>query len=175
MKRVFALLLCAVMVLTAAACTKNETNTSSVEESSSIEEVSSVETTSSEDAEVSSEEADTSSEEETSSEEIGTYTMEEIVSEIQAEMDSMKDSYAEMGINMNIIARDNSLVYQYQYSEDVGDLDAMKEALEAAISEQDSVFENLLTMVKNAVPDANGVVVEYLNADGTLIFAKEYK
>ena len=90
-------------------------------------------------------------------------------------IDAMKESFASQGMTIDVVAEGNSLVYRYQYSTAVGDTDAVKSVLEDAISAQDSVFEDVLTSVKSLVPDAESVVVEYLDADGSTIFSKEYK
>lgn len=167
MKKLFAMLLCAVLALTAAACTKNETASSAVNTSSASEDVSSTGEETSSDADVSSTE-DASSQDET-------YSMEEFVALSKDSIDAMKESFASQGLVIDVVAEGNSLVYRYQYSTAVGDTAAVKAALEDAIVEQDSVFEGVLTSVKSLVPDAESVIVEYLDADGSEIFSKEYK
>lgn len=168
MKKLFAMLLCAVLALTAAACTKNETASSAVNTSSSTsEDVSSTGEETSSDADVSSTE-DASSQDET-------YSMEEFVALSKDSIDAMKESFASQGLVIDVVAEGNSLVYRYQYSTAVGDTAAVKAALEDAIVEQDSVFEGVLTSVKSLVSDAESVIVEYLDADGSEIFSKEYK
>ena len=167
MKKLFAMLLCAVLALTAAACTKNETASSAVNTSSASEDVSSTGEETSSDADVSSTE-DASSQDET-------YSMEEFVALSKDSIDAMKESFASQGLVIDVVAEGNSLVYRYQYPTAVGDTAAVKAALEDAIVEQDSVFEGVLTSVKSLVPDAESVIVEYLDADGSEIFSKEYK
>lgn len=167
MKKLFAMLLCAVLALTAAACTKNETASSAVNTSSASEDVSSTGEETSSDADISSTE-DASSQDET-------YSMEEFVALSKDSIDAMKESFASQGLVIDVVAEGNSLVYRYQYSTAVGDTAAVKAALEDAIVEQDSVFEGVLTSVKSLVPDAESVIVEYLDADGSEIFSKEYK
>lgn len=167
MKKLFAMLLCAVLALTAAACTKNETASSAVNTSSASEDVSSTGEETSSDADVSSTE-DASSQDET-------YSMEEFVALSKDSIDAMKESFASQGLVIDVVAEGNSLVYRYQYSTAVGDTAAVKAALEDAIVEQDSVFEGVLTSVKSLVSDAESVIVEYLDADGSEIFSKEYK
>ena len=126
------MLLCAVLALTAAACTKNETASSAVNTSSASEDVSSTGEETSSDADVSSTE-DASSQDET-------YSMEEFVALSKDSIDAMKESFASQGLVIDVVAEGNSLVYRYQYSTAVGDTAAVKAALEDAIVEQDSVF-----------------------------------
>ncbi len=89
----------------------------------------------------------------------------------------MADSVEANGMTLEIIARDNSLVYSYQYIVDLGDLSVVGEALDAAMEQElfSSTFDGVLEQLKSVVPDAESVIVEYLSQDGQLIASKEFK
>ena len=67
------------------------------------------------------------------------------------------------------------MVYIYQYTVDVGDVSAIRDGLEAAMESLSSNFEGILDQLQSAVPEAESVIVEYLDKDGQLIYSKEYK
>lgn len=102
-------------------------------------------------------------------------TLEQFVTLIQPQIDAMKESLEESGQKLDIIARDKSLVYIYQYTVDVGDVSAIRDGLEAAMESLSSNFEGILDQLQSAVPEAESVIVEYLDKDGQLIYSIEYK
>ncbi len=104
-------------------------------------------------------------------------TLEQFIALIQPQIDAMADSVEANGMTLEIIARDNSLVYSYQYIVDLGDLSVVGEALDAAMEQElfSSTFDGVLEQLKSVVPDAESVIVEYLSQDGQLIASKEFK
>ncbi len=104
-------------------------------------------------------------------------TLEQFITLIQPQVDAMADSVEANGMTLEIIARDNSLVYSYQYIVDLGDLSVVGEALDAAMEQElfSSTFDGVLEQLKSVVPDAESVIVEYLSQDGQLIASKEFK
>lgn len=102
-------------------------------------------------------------------------TLEQFIALIQPQIDAMQESLEESGQKLDIIARDKSLVYIYQYTVDVGDVSAIRDGLEAAMEALSSNFEGILDQLQSAVPEAESVIVEYLDKDGQLIYSKEYK
>lgn len=102
-------------------------------------------------------------------------SVEAYVASMQDEIEALVGSMAGDGMGLQILARGNSLVYQYQYSMDLGDTDAVKQALEQALDTQDATFESVLDSLKAEVPSAESVIIEYLDKDGNLLFSKEYK
>lgn len=98
-------------------------------------------------------------------------TLEAYIASIQAELDELT---AALGTDIKIFARKNSLVYSYQYAEDIPDIEAMRAALEEAMETQASVFQALYTGLKGDVPSLESVTVEYLAADGTMIYSREF-
>ena len=87
----------------------------------------------------------------------------------------MTAALAEQGINMKIKVRGNSLVYSYQYTEDLPDLEAVKATLEESLDSVSSTFKVLLQQMKTEIPSAESIIVEYLAKDGTEIYSKEFK
>ena len=54
-------------------------------------------------------------------------------------------------------------------------MSAIRDGLEAAMESLSSNFEGILDQLQSAVPEAESVIVEYLDKDGQLIYSKEYK
>ena len=102
-------------------------------------------------------------------------TLETYIASIQSEIDEMTASLAAQGLNMKVEARGNSLVYVYQYAEDLADIDTMKVALEQSMEDAASTFDSILALLKAEIPSAESIIVEYLSKDGTLIYSREFK
>lgn len=102
-------------------------------------------------------------------------TLEAYIAGMQSEIDAMEAEMAEQGMSIKVEARGNSLVYSYQFSEDIADLETMKAAFEQSMESSSSVFENILTQIKAEIPSAESIIVEYLTKDGTEIYSKEFK
>lgn len=113
--------------------------------------------------------------ESTAADEAITYTVEEYVDLIQEVVAEMSDSLKDSGLTVTIEARGKSLVYKYQYINDVGDLDTVKAALEESMSSMDETNKGLLADLKKAVPDADALIYEYLDMSGEVITSIEYK
>lgn len=94
---------------------------------------------------------------------------------MQDEIEALVGSMTGEGMGLQILARGNSLVYQYQYGIDLGDTDVAKQALEQALDTQDATFESVFDSLKAEVPSAESVIIEYLDKDGNLLLSKEYK
>ena len=159
-KRVLALMLCLVLCLALAACGNDQTTNSSSTSASdgsnaATEPAASTGTT---EATVGSNQA-----------------MEAFIANIQDEIDDMTASLQESGMNLKVVARGNSLAYVYQYNTDLGDTSLVKDALEQSLDSMASVFTSVLSSLKEAVPDAESVIVEYLDQDGNVIVSKEFQ
>ena len=102
-------------------------------------------------------------------------TLAEYIASVQSEIDEMTASLAAQGLNMKVEARGNSLVYVYQYAEDLADIDTMKVALEQSMEGTASTFDTILAQLKAEIPSAESIIVEYLSKDGTLIYSREFK
>lgn len=105
----------------------------------------------------------------------GGQTLEEYLEANKESFSQLTESMAESGMNIEILARGNSLVYSYQYTTDVGDAAQVKPLLDEAMDSLGSVFESSLSSIKLVVPSTESVVVEYLTKDGDLITSKEFK
>ena len=172
MKKFWVLLMCVVMCLGLIACTSEPDDTDRDDEASAaatqtMETVSTATVSATVSAIVS-----TPTPEATSASGV---TLEQFVTLIQPQIDAMKESLEKSGQKLDIIARDKSLVYIYQYTVDVGDVSAIRDGLEAAMESLSSNFEGILDQLQSAVPEAESVIVEYLDKDGQLIYSKEYK
>lgn len=174
MKKFWVLLMCVVMCLGLIACNSEPDDTDRDDDASAaatqtMETVSTATVSATASATVS-----TPTPEATSASGV---TLEQFITLIQPQVDAMADSVEANGMTLEIIARDNSLVYSYQYIVDLGDLSVVGEALDAAMEQElfSSTFDGVLEQLKSVVPDAESVIVEYLSQDGQLIASKEFK
>ena len=81
---------------------------------------------------------------------------------------------AENKIKLEVLAEEDLLVYRYRYEEDPGDLTKVKENLDAAIEKEKDQFQKVLNDLQKEVPTVLGLKVEYLTADGTMIFGRTF-
>lgn len=105
----------------------------------------------------------------------GSQTMESFIASMKDELDQMSAAMESSGMTLSVSARGKSLVYSYKYTIDVGDLSLIKPTLEQMMDSLSSTFEGVLTSLRLVVPDAQSVIVEYLDKDGQVIVSKEYK
>lgn len=108
---------------------------------------------------------------------LGLYSsMEEYVasSEIQSQLNSLKNSFDGMGMSIDMRGEGNKLIYSYKYDTLVKE-DGMAEMLESEAAKQADVFVQTAASLKTVVSVNNPVVViEYIDANGEMIFTKEY-
>lgn len=76
--------------------------------------------------------------------------------------------------NFKIYARNDSLVYSYQYKTELMDEASTKQFLERSLVNYQATYENLHRYLKQDVKGAKSVIVEYLNKDGKVIASREY-
>lgn len=155
-----------IVVAALTACDSSNDDTSSVASSSAA-------STSEASSGSASSEADDSSEASSSSSD--GMTIQEYVEQNAEQLDSISSSFEGTGINMDILARGNSLVYSCQYTMDIGDTDLIKSTLDSSLDASSSTYESVLSLLKLQVPSAESVIVEYLDMDGNVITSKEYK
>ncbi len=105
----------------------------------------------------------------------GAGSMDKYISSIQSQIESMKDTLESSGMKLELVQRENSLVYRYQFTADIGDADAAKQTLESGMEQMASTFEAGLKELKQKVSGAESLIVEYVDKDGNVIFSKEYK
>lgn len=180
MKRLFALILTLAVAASLAACNAKPDRTTS---SPSSETVSASGESSNTPEEDPSSEQEPVSEEETPSAEEPSSTdggaeetsasMEEFIASISDQIDQLSGSMDGMG-TLEVIARGNSLVYQFQYTMDLGDTSVIQPMLEQTMDTLTSTFESIYDVLKLAVPDAQSLVVEYLDKDGNMLVYREY-
>lgn len=74
-------------------------------------------------------------------------------------------------------AEGNKLIYEYTYTEQCDEdmVEYMKEYFDSAMSSYESMYKNVVKLITELVNDDNAsVAIRYLNADGSLIWEKEY-
>ena len=110
-------------------------------------------------------------------EQVAEKTSEEKIKEFVEENREGVEEISNSTFDITLIAREKSIVYSYTYKQTFTDqqVAAIKTELEKSINSQASVFTNLLTSVREIVPDAKSVIVEYYNGNNTLITSIEFK
>lgn len=103
-------------------------------------------------------------------------SMEEYIAsdEAQAEVDALKASM--QGDEMSVDVRDegNKLIYTFKYDTLVKE-EGMEEAFESESAKVESMFTQAAKLMKSVVAvDNSVVVVEYIDANGEMIFTKDY-
>lgn len=166
MKKILAFALCLVLSFSLLACGNEETPNTENSGTSEAETEASDTTKSTEDTEPSESEETADSD---------AMTMEAFIASIQGQMDQMAAGLESMGMNLDVVARGNSLAYVYQYTIDVGDTSLVKDSLERSLDSMSDTFTYILDSLKLAVPDAESVIVEYLDMNGNVILSKEFK
>lgn len=98
-------------------------------------------------------------------------TVESFVAQIEADLEAAHDAGT-----LDVLARENSLVYSYQYKVDLQlDKATMATVLEQATAESEITYTGMLAQLKAAVPDAQAVIVEFLDKNGEVIYTKTYQ
>lgn len=160
MKRLLAVLSCMAICLSFAACGAKDD--SSDEKSESKASVESSEVTESKDEASSADAAEGK-------------TIQDFIDDNKETFDVLKDSLKDSGMEMDIIARGNSLVYTYKYSIDIGDAETAKAALDKGMESQKETFVQMLDSLKLVVPTTESVIIEYLDKGGNVITSGEFK
>ena len=105
----------------------------------------------------------------------GNMTLQAFIASIQGEIDEMASAMESSGMKLNVAARGNSLLYSYQYTIDIGDTSLIKDTLAQSMDGMSSMFDDVLSAMKLAVPDAQSIILEFLDKDGNVIVSKEFK
>lgn len=186
MKKILTFVACLAMCLSFASCgSKDDSSASSSKTESKVvteassEEESTAESTEDVESTADSAEAGESADDTDSNGATGASTSFENIDEyIEANketFDTLKNSLKDSGMNLDIIARDNSLVYTYTFDKDLGDVATVKSSLDKGLESQKSTFENVCKSLKAAIPSVESVIVEYYDKNGDLITSGEYK
>ena len=156
MKKLLAILSCLTICLSFAACGDKDDSSAEKAESKAAVESSVAESEASADASEGK-------------------TIQEFIDENKETFDVLKDSLKDSGMEMDILARENSLVYTYKYTIDVGDTETVKATLDQGLESQKDTFVQILDSLKLTVPTTESVIVEYLDKDGNIITSGEFK
>ncbi len=104
--------------------------------------------------------------------------LQKYIDDNKEQLDELESAMASSGMNLAVEVDGNTLVYKYQYTEDLGDdaaVDSVKEALATSMDAASSTFESLLTQLKSEVSEAEGIKVIYNDKDGNELYSKEFK
>ncbi len=166
MKKILALALCLVLGFSLVACGNEETPNTDNSDTSNVATEALDTTELTEDTQPSESEETVAS---TNS------NMDAFIASIQGQIDQMAASVESSGMGLDVVARGNSLVYIYQYNIDLGDTSLIKGSLESALDSMSDVFTSVLDSLRLVIPDAESVIVEYLDMEGNIIASKEFK
>ena len=96
-------------------------------------------------------------------------------SEVQSQLESALEIAEGSGMEMKVFAEGDTLVYEYTYSTQLSNVDAVAEAIGNSIDGQSSTFEAVVEELKTQCDAQNPQVkLVYLNADGSEIYSKVF-
>lgn len=97
--------------------------------------------------------------------------------DFQKQVDALSESYESKGMELEITAEGNTLIYTCSYTVDGVDTDEAKTALQEYLDGETMTksIEEVLEYVKKTVPEIESVRVVYVDNDGNEIISKEYK
>lgn len=95
---------------------------------------------------------------------------------IKGQLDSMKEEMSGQGLDIDITAEGNKLVYTFAYQDLQGaDRDTVAAALEGAMDSMAATFEDIAAQLKDAVEqDDVSVEVRYLDDQGEELCTREF-
>ncbi len=95
----------------------------------------------------------------------------------QEQFDAVAEANSNDQYGVSFEARDASFVFVFKLKTQLkgADLDTFKTGIEAAFSTIEGVYDNVLAGLQENVPEAESVIIEYQNADGSVIIAQEIK
>ena len=90
-------------------------------------------------------------------------------------IDSVKESGQDV-LEINIKADGSTMLYEYTYKTtfSADDLPSMKQSIEEAMASNDSTFTTLATNLQSQIDEKVNVRVVYRNGDGEIIFENTY-
>lgn len=100
-------------------------------------------------------------------------TVEDYIKENKESFDVFKQSMGGTGLELDISARENSLVYSHRYTFMINDIETVKETLEQGFESVKESYVITLDALKIAVPTAQSIILEYFDIDGNLITSCE--
>lgn len=157
MKKLLAVLSCLTICLSFAACgDKDESSAEKAESKASVESSSIVESEASADASESK-------------------TLQDYIDENKETFDVLKNSYKDSGMELDVLTRENSLVYTYKYTTDIDDIETVKETFDQSLEAGKESYIQSLNALKLTVPSTESIIIEYLDKDGNIITSGEFK
>ncbi len=94
--------------------------------------------------------------------------------EFQDQIEDLKETLRDQGLDMEITAEGNKLIYTYRYLVEV-DTETVKETLETGLDAQEGTFKAIAQSIATAVNvESPVIVVRYLDQEGNLICEREF-
>ena len=103
-------------------------------------------------------------------------SMEEYMQEHQTEYKTMAQSMSTNGVTMEFSARDDSLVLSARLDMAVDESVRVAAAavMEVSLEDNKQNYLSILDAVREAVPSAKSIIVEFYDSEDTLIISKEF-
>lgn len=92
------------------------------------------------------------------------------------QMDSLSSQFESI-LDIDVRAEDSKIIYDFTYKEQITDstLDVVKDGLDSSFQTSASTYENIANAMKKEIGISNpSVVINFNNADGTIITSKEF-
>ncbi len=95
-------------------------------------------------------------------------------SDFQGQIEALKETMKDQGLNMEVSVEGDKLIYSYQYLEEV-ETEGLSEMLNAALDTQENTFKMIANSITLAVNvESPIIVVRYLDREGNLLCEREF-
>ena len=102
--------------------------------------------------------------------------LQKYIDENQEQIDQLASTMESAGLKLAVEVDGNSLVYKYQFTDDIGeDVESVKSGLEQAMDAQSSTFDSIVASLKEEISGAESIKVIYLDKDNNELYSKEFK
>ncbi len=104
-------------------------------------------------------------------------TMKEYVEENRTMFDVICETQADDDCTVEILAKGDSLLLKGVINTEVDDsvFDAVAQVLEQGVEESKDTYIDMLENAQEEVPDAKSIIIEYYDANGKLLYSKEFE
>ncbi len=175
MKKILALILALSLSVSLVACTADQGD-DMADDAQTSSDAADADTTEGDDADADADttEGDDADTTEGDDAEVAEMTMDEFIAEVQAQLEPQLAALEEAGTPIEVLARDDSLVYAYTFTSDIGEIAVAKDTIDADLESNKATFDEIYAELVNAVPSAKSVIVEYYTMNNELITSREY-
>lgn len=93
----------------------------------------------------------------------------------RAMIEEVKASMQQEDMSTDIYASENSMVFSFRLTIDIGDTSELEAYFEQYFSQLEPAFISILDEMRLEIPSAESIILEYLDINGNTIASKEFK